>query len=178
MGNVSNPVINRLGVNTFWYRFWYSDVSYSNNLKQDLIFSKLLNIYLYYGINLPNTLFFSNYWYKSNLQSINKVNYYRHFTFKNKILGIESAYRLRTKITDIYPMKLWLLRFNNWIIINFYWFQPNKKKITFNKQQKNHYDILNIKPNVKKQNQTWRKIKTIVSQKFIYQLLKKQYYQF
>lgn len=130
MGNMSNPCINRWGLNTFWYRFWYSDNYYTFNLQQDRIFVKLLYIYFNYGIELPKSIFFNTYWYQKNLKPSTTLSYYRFSTFKNSTLGLNSTYRFRYSITDVYPMKLWLLKYNNWIIINFYWFQPLKKKIT------------------------------------------------
>lgn len=130
MGNMSNPCINRWGLNTFWYRFWFSDTSYSNNLQQDQIFVKLLNIYFNYGIELPKSIFFSNYWFHKTLKPSQFPEYYRFSTFRNQTLGLHSSYRLRSGVTDVYPMRLWLFKYNNWVVINFYWFQPFKKRLS------------------------------------------------
>ena len=45
------------------------------------------------------------------------------FTFDDEI----DTYKIRKSTKDIYPMKLWIFKYHNWILINFYWFKPIKK---------------------------------------------------
>jgi len=177
MGNMSNPSINRWGINTFWYNFWYSDNRYSENLKQDALFLKLLNIYLYYGINISTNMFANFYWYSKNFKQLMLNNYTRLLTFKNPLLGTKSSYELRQKTDSIYPMKVWLLRYNNWIIINIYWFQPLKKKIKHNRRNnKSTTDIFNIKE--KANTSTINRIKTILSTTFLKVITDRSFYSF
>jgi len=176
---MSNPCINRWGINTFWYRFWYSDVKYSENVKYDNLFLKLLNIYLYHGINLPINIFINHYWY-INLVEINKLpDYFRLFTFKNPTLGLTSSYRLRVKTNDIYPMKIWLLKFDKWLLINFYWFQPLKKKFNKNNNKfQQTRDVFSLTPNSDFTVNSVRKLKTIISLNFFKIFLSRSYYRF
>ncbi len=177
MGNMSNPSINRWGINTFWYSFWYSDNRYSENLKQDSLFIKLLNLYLYYGINTSLNFFANIYWYSNQFKLLQLMPYSRQLTFKNPLLQTQSSYSLRQKTESIYPMKLWLLKYNNWLIINLYWFQPFKKKHRKNQDDKLSTKDLFITP----ENKTFtsiRKIKTLFSMNFFNQINKKMYYHF
>ena len=176
---MSNPCINRWGINTFWYRFWYSDNNYSENIKHDSLFIKLLNIYLYHGINLPSNIFFNKYWYLGSSLTTIIPDYFRFFTYKNKILGVQSSYRLRQKTTDIYPMKVWLLKFDKWILINFYWFQPLKKKFNSRTNRFNlTRDLYNVPRLDSFHTNSIRRLKTLLSVTFFKTFLTKSYYHF
>lgn len=178
MGNVSNPCINRWGMNTFWYRFWYSDTNYSSNLNQDRNFTKLLNIYIYYGLSVPHNMFYSSYWYKSTLKTLNTPQYYRHISIKNKTLGFTSTYRLRNRTLDLYPMKLWVLKYDHWIIINFYWFQPNKKKKHFRNRRGRQFEAIQLEKQSIVRTNNLRKLKTIFSLNLAQLFLQRQHYIF
>lgn len=141
MGNMGYPVVTRLGINQFWYKNWYSDTSYMLNFKQDLIFQDLLKLYIDYGLTFTNNIFFNNYFFMSSRKNVKKENFflknlkhYRRFFFSNEILGIEHSYFLRYKTGEYFPMRLWLMRYSNWIIIFFNCFKPIKKK-----PQKNNF---------------------------------------
>ena len=138
---MSNPCLNRWGSNIYWDSVWYSDIRYSFNLKQDLIIEDLLQTYLYYGLKVQANLFHNSYWYKSStlppkqslkhsLRYYNKIN---HFD----ILSEEMVYYyLRIKQKDLYFMKLWIMKFANWVVINWYWFQPKNRKMKKKKRMK------------------------------------------
>jgi len=126
MGNMGNPLINRWGMNTFWYHFWYSDNYYSKFLQQDQLYITLLNMYLYFGLYSTKNFFWNGYWYTNQRPALTSQRYFRWFNVRNALLGTQSSYKLRLKTPDIYPMKLWILRHDNWVVVNLYWFQPTK----------------------------------------------------
>jgi hypothetical protein len=174
---MSNPSINRWGINTFWYSFWYSDNRYSENLKQDSLFIKLLNLYLYYGVNTSINIFANVYWYSKQFKTLHLLPYSRQLTFKNPLLQTQSSYSLRHKTDSIYPMKLWLLKYNNWLVINLYWFQPFKKKHRKTQNDKLVMtDLFGIHET--KTFNSLIKIKTLFSVNFFNKINKKFYYQF
>jgi|LakMenE18May11ns_1017448.scaffolds.fasta_scaffold9957569_3 hypothetical protein len=176
---MSNPCINRWGINTFWYKFWYSDVRYSENLKQDSVILKLINIYMFYGVNCQHNIFFTSYWYLSKNISLNFPSYFRFFDYKNKTLGLKSSYRLRQRTNDIYPMRVWLLRYDKWILINFYWFQPMKKKYNpTNSKFKTSTDVFNLIGSSQFTTNSIKKIKTLYSLSFFKTFLNRTYYNF
>lgn len=177
MGNMSNPSVNRWGINTFWYSFWYSDTKYAENLKQDSLFIKLINIYLFFGLNISQNVFANFYWYSKQFTLLKLPAYSRQFVVKNNLLQTQSSYQLRQKTENVYPMKLWLLKYNNWIVINLYWFQPFKKKASLNKTQTlNTVDLFSISN--PQSNFTISKLKTIFTNHFFLSLQSKNYYQF
>jgi hypothetical protein len=131
---MSSPSINRWGLNLFWYRFWYNDKINAFFNHQDDLINKFVLIYLHYGIVHSQHLFLSKYWFLNIKQDIR--NYYdemftqcfRVAEYKNRVTGERKSYKLRLKIKNLYFSKIWILRYQSWIIVNFYCFQPPKKK--------------------------------------------------
>ena len=141
LGNMGNPVITRLGVQQFWHKHWYSDSNVSSNLQQDRLFENLLNLYLRYGLTLPSNLFVHEYWYGNNTrlqtlrQSYNQSKhniFYRRYHYLNNVVGIEHSFLLRNSTPEYFPLKLWLFKYNNWVILNVTWFKPMKGKSQIN----------------------------------------------
>ena len=129
---MSNPCINRWGLNLYWHHYWYSDVRYGANAHQDEIFLKLMQIYLVYGLNSSATLGFNKYWFRnstaSNMLINNTQHHYRWLTLYNPTLQSVSTYRLRTENPEVFYAKTTVLKFNSWIVLNTYWFQPDKAR--------------------------------------------------
>ena len=137
---MSNPSINRWGLNLFWYRFWFSDKNYYLGVQHDALINKLIYIYLNYGILYHTTIFINKYWWKKKNfnYAIHNSKYYRIMGFKNLISKEMNYYKERTKITGIYQSKIWILKFHHWIIINFYCFIPLKKKLILSRKNNPH----------------------------------------
>ena len=133
LGNMSNPCINRWGLNLFWYRYWYTDKIAPLNVQQDDIFSNLVYSYLFFGLLYPQNIFLNKYWYgiKFNSplfnQKLYNEKYYRYVEIKNLFSQEKANFRLRSETKQIYVSKIWILRYQNWLIINFYNFQSLKK---------------------------------------------------
>lgn len=154
---MSNPSINRWGVNLFWYRVWYVDKGYDLNIHQDSIFSELINLFLFYGLLHPHNIFCHSFWYRNryfkvrNYRFEHSVKYYRVMNFKNLAMNIDSDYVIRNKTRNVYATKLWIFKFQHWVIIGFYCFQPIIKRSGKNKNTKryikeaNSYTFSNIK---------------------------------
>lgn len=164
-------------MNTFWYSFWYSDNNYAANLKQDVAFTRLINTFLFYGLNLPHNIFANLYWYSKNFKRNEFPTYFRWVNAVSKAFGETTRYQLRNEIDCVFPMRLWLLRYGNWLIINLYWFQPFKRKrkmrVGFDKTEGDDFIIStpNNLSNIKK-------LKTLLSLKFFNYAIRKSYYKF
>ena len=137
---MSNPIITRLGLTQFWYNYWYSDTNYNLNIKQDRLFTYLLQIYFNYGLNQQQNYFLHEYWYrnkwftKKKILKAKKINYYytnniffRCKLFEDKITSIKHNYILRNMTAEYFTLKLWVFKYNNWIIYIINWFKPQKK---------------------------------------------------
>lgn len=127
---MSNPCINRWGINTFWHHTWYSDTSYSLNLRHDKLILELLQTFLTYGTNPNAKLFWSPYWYKTGSKPTvpGLHSYYRWLTLHSRTVNTTTTYRMRIPSEEIFQTRISVLKFNSWFIVNFYWFQPDKDK--------------------------------------------------
>ncbi len=144
---MSNPSINRWGLNLFWYNFWFNDKISSLLLQQDLIINKFIYNYIQFGLLHIKNIFLNKYWYnmyKINYLMLNNddnLKYFRIIQYKNKILNQDKSYKIRNQIKNTYFSKIWILRFQNWIIINIYSFQPltSKNKTLFKRSKETNF---------------------------------------
>ena len=120
--------MNRLGLNIFWHHFWYSDTCYSSYSQQDMLLKLLIDTYITYGSRVNTQLFWNSYWFKTTryTYSVNLQKYYRWASIINKLFHTVTNYRFRLTGEDLIRSRFNLLRFNSWVIINIFWFQPNK----------------------------------------------------
>lgn len=180
MGNMSNPLINRWGLNIFWYNLWFTDYNFKTFYNQDKIFSQLVYLYLFYGLKLPYNIFANKYWYSFNLYSIRFLPYSKWITRRGSQFGELVRYSLRVETECLFPMKLWILKYSNWVILNQYWFYPLKIKLSlsnkFNLNNMPHADSFNLIKN----NKSFKinKIKALMTTNFIRAFLSNYYYRF
>lgn len=127
---MSNPCINRWGLNAFWHNFWYSDSRYALSLQQDKVFTDLIQTYLAYGSDAQTSAFWNSFWYKTSAIPVtpNLKSYYRWLTVHNEGLKMTSTYRLRLRGEELFQTRVSILRLSSWWVVNLYWFQPDKDK--------------------------------------------------
>lgn len=135
LGNLSNPCINRWGINAFWSHYWYTDTKYSLFLQQDVMMSVLLKTYIHYGSRNPPRFWQDQYWHKTkNYTSKCDLHHDNRWFVKHEIdLGYSVAYIMRNEGPELFEARWNILRFNRWFVINVSWFQPDKTK---NKRKK------------------------------------------
>ena len=128
------PVVTRLGINQFWYRHWYTDTFYKQNCHQDRIFERFVMLYVNYGTTFKNNIFIHEYWYSKPSKVIRTLplksymKHYRRFYYSNSTLGIEHSFLLRNHSGEYFPMRCWILKYNNWVILSLKFFKPLKIK--------------------------------------------------
>ena len=128
------PVVTRLGINQFWYRHWYTDTFYKQNAHQELIFERFVMLYVNYGTTFKNNIFVHEYWYSKPSKVIRTLplksymKHYRRFYYSNSTLGIEHSFLLRNHSGEYFPMRCWILKYNNWVILSLKFFKPLKVK--------------------------------------------------
>lgn len=133
---MSNPVINRLGKNQFWYSHFNSTNNYANLSKLNYSVPSLIKNYLEYSSSLDQNMMFNTYWYNKNIKRTSSPIYFKRVYFSNSILGIEHSYQIRLTISEYFPMKVWIMRYNSWLIIFSAWFKPRKKSLFVPKSDK------------------------------------------
>ena len=138
------PVVTRLGVNQFWIKHWYSDCNTQENIQHDKIFEKLLLLYLNYGLSYPTNIFFHEYYFSRAtrglgfLSSGQKNKYFRGFSYSNSLLTIQHSYLIRNRSGEYFPMRLWHIKYNSWVILAFNCFRPLKQKQSSRKSLEKH----------------------------------------
>jgi hypothetical protein len=131
---MSDPIINRWGLNLFWYRLWFNDWNPSINIHQDSLINKLVQIFINYGLSHYKNLFLNKRFFPhiinnyKNFLHDHAIKYTRLVEHKNKTTGENRAFQQRLKAKNLFCSKLWILRYQNWLILNFYFFQPLKPR--------------------------------------------------
>lgn len=139
LGNMSSPSINRWGLNLIWYRFWYTDKNSFFLNHQDSFLNRLILTYIHYGILFYKNIFINKYWYFSykfpfkNYLKSQISKYFRFVEYKSTVVSEQQICKLRVKTKNIYISKIWILRYQNWVVVNFYFFQPAKSRIVAKK---------------------------------------------
>ena len=130
---MSNPCINRWGLNLFWYRFWVADKNAALVVKQDDALNRLINIYVRYGLLSYRSFFLNSYWLakapaRDTLITAQQLRYFRIVEYRNRVANETVLSKIRLKKKTLYCTKLWILRFQGWVVLNLYCFQPAKRR--------------------------------------------------
>lgn len=134
MGQISIPASNKSGYSMFWNSMWDSKHNYNVFLKQDIFIKS--SLVLFFSDYSSDKLFF---FLKSD--SRNKFKKYRINNVKNKKkFSFNLYYKFIRNIgnnNDIFFSKLWLLRYQSWVILNisifsFFKEESFKKKVEIN----------------------------------------------
>ena len=127
---MSNPCINRWGLNSVWSHYWFSDSRYYLNLQHDSIVLDLLNVYLNYGSDFYTNMLWNPFWYKTSsaANSRDLTKYYRWLSVYNDISMSTHTYPFRLSSEERFMTRISILKFNSWYVVNLYWFQPDKKR--------------------------------------------------
>lgn len=174
---MSNPLINRWGQNIFWHNFWYTDSTEKKHLHHDYYFNQLICIFLFYGVNISYNVFANAYWFNFRYKNLRFKPYFRYITRKPNQFGEVLTYSLRQEKDCLFPMKIWILRFSRWLVINQYWFHPIKKKnVRGGIENPHHLDNI-IKP-TRCETNNYQTFKTLFYSNLIPQLYKLSYYRF
>lgn len=124
MGQISIPSANKSGYSMFWNSMWDSKHNYNIFLKQDVFIKS--SLILFFSDYSSDKLFFF-------LKNISRNNFkqYKIINFKNnKKINFNSYYKFlrKTNNNDIFFSKLWVLRYQSWIILNISIFFFSKKE--------------------------------------------------
>lgn len=126
MGQISIPASNKSGYSMFWNSMWDSKHNYNVFLKQDIFIKSSL------------VLFFSDYssdklFFFLKFDSRNRFKKYKISSIKNKKkINFNTYYKFIRDVSNnnnVFFSKLWLLRYQSWIILNISIFSFFKEEI-------------------------------------------------
>lgn len=127
MGRVSVPIMNKTGYSMYWNSMWEDRLNYARSLKDDIFLKEFIYLffeggsYSTFSVNLDN--------YRNNLDFLKK-KYFFHTKkiFKKGRLGFKSTNKIvinRKKSFNPYLSKIWILKYQTWIIIYFFAYSFN-----------------------------------------------------
>lgn len=133
MGQISIPASNKSGYSMFWNSMWDSKHNYNVFLKQDIFIKS--SLILFFSDYSSDKLFFF-----LKFDSRNKFKKFKIHSIRNKKkINFNSYYNFirNNNKNDIFFSKLWLLRYQAWVILNisiFSFFKEGvfKKKLEIN----------------------------------------------
>jgi len=133
MGQISIPAANKSGYSMFWNSMWDSKHNYNVFLKQDIFIKSSLILFLN-DYSSDKLFFFLNSLSKNNFNkySVNVIK-----QNKNNNYSFFYNYIRKTNNNDLFFSKLWLIRYQSWIVLNLsiFTFLKNeilKKKLEIN----------------------------------------------
>ena len=122
MGQTSLKYLNRVGYNMYWGGMWDSNNNYSSKFLKffflDLFFNKLLK-----SLSLKE----KNYLLNKNI-NFKKTN---SFFFFNSIFFKKQ--NITNNFNNFFCSKLWILKYQNWVVIVTYLYSPSKVDISLKK---------------------------------------------
>jgi len=115
MGQISIPAANKSGYSMFWNSMWDSKHNYSVFLKQDVFIKSSLILFLndyssdklFFFLKLETKKSFKKYLI-SSLKFKKDVNFKSYYKF----------IRLSDNDNNMFFSKLWVLRYQSWVILN------------------------------------------------------------
>lgn len=131
MGQISIPMLNKVGYSMYWNSMWDNKVDFSRALKEDIYLNKFVPLIFNDSIS-SKILKYS----KKNVKDLN-TDYY-NIQIKTKTKHQIFLFLLKNSKLNFYCSKLWILKYQNWIIIYFFMYLPKynrlKKRFFFSKK--------------------------------------------
>jgi len=150
MGRISTPILNKVGYSMFWNSMWDNKINYTRSLKEDIYLNRFVNLVFEDNIS-ANTLKFFNKKYLNLNYSLYKI------PSKVKTEKNLKNYFIKFGKVEFYTSRLWILKYQKWVILYLYIYLPlhNKLKIRKNllfKDLDYNDDIFNLYNFYKKSN--------------------------
>lgn len=147
MGRVSVPIMNKSGYSMYWNSIWDDKLNYTRSLKDGIFLKEFM--YLFFEGGSYSTLFFNLSLFQKKFEYLNKKYFFHTIKFiKKNNFKYKSGYLIkRKKGFKPYLSKIWILKYQTWIIIYFYSYSFNlsiffKKVINYKKNFKKYSNIL------------------------------------
>jgi len=139
------PIMNKTGYSMYWNSMWDDKLNYTRSFKEDVFIKIFFNLFIEGGYT-----FLFRYKIKNVAEHFNflKKKYNLHIIKKNKEENKFNYIVDYSKNSEPYISKVWLLKYQTWVIFYFFIYSFNsgifskKKKIKFKKSNKRYLNIL------------------------------------
>ena len=134
MGQMSIPMLNKVGYSMYWDSMWDNKVNYTRNLKDSIFLNKFMDLFLMddISINIVDKKLIS----KKILEKYDFPLYKFNKSVNNKILFKRNNHQK-------YTSKTWIFRYQKWIILYCFLYSSKYnilKKVDIYKKKKVYYN--------------------------------------
>lgn len=124
MGQINLPVLNRTGYSTFWQSVWDEKHNFNRSFKEDYIIRAILP-FLFFDRISKKKQFIHFSVVKSSLK-LKTLDYWAQFSEPSVLYQKILFYFKRKKKIPYFILKIWILKFQSWIILLFSVYSPVK----------------------------------------------------
>lgn len=137
MGQVTLPVLNRKGYSSVWENHWESKLNFTKQLNEDMFFKEFFRIFFKNWLSYQTPIFWKNYKSKSIDSKVTRFKKFKIVYTTTQDLKLFLKKTINKRFTYNFS-KLFLIRFQNWIIMYVYIYVP---QVWINRLQKRkvHY---------------------------------------
>jgi hypothetical protein len=140
MGQISIPIMNKVGFSMFWNSMWDDKHNYSRCLKEDIFIRSFIKL-LFEDTPSSNIRFISDKIWQTSSKDFIQKKYNIHLKKDASIFEFRN-YLFKSNKLPLYFSKVWILKYQTWIIVYFFIYSTKFNKL-LNKQVENDYiDIL------------------------------------
>lgn len=124
MGQINLPVLNRTGYSTFWQSVWDEKHNFNRSFKEDYLIRAILPFFFFDRISKKKQFIHFNVIKSSNI--LKTLEYWAKFTEPNVLYNKILFYFKKKKKIPYFILKIWILKFQSWLIILFSIYSPVK----------------------------------------------------
>jgi len=143
MGRISMPMMNKTGYSMYWNSMWDDKLNYSRAFKEDILIKIFFNLFIEGGYTFVIRHKIKNF--DLHLKML-KNRYNLHILKKKKDETRFNYFIDPKKNIKSFLSKVWLLKYQNWIVFYFFVYSPDlgglkkpkKKKQKIKKKQYNY----------------------------------------
>jgi hypothetical protein len=140
MGQISIPIMNKVGFSMFWNSMWDDKHNYSRSLKEDIFIRSFVKL-LFEDVPSSNIRFLSDNIFKSSIKNPIFKKYNIHLK-RGFSLAEFRNYLFRFNKPSLYFSKVWVLKYQSWIIIYFFVYSNKFNKFLKKQIDTDYTDIL------------------------------------
>jgi len=124
MGQINLPVLNRTGYSTFWQSVWDEKHNFNRSFKEDYLIRAILPFFFFDRISKKKQFIHFNVIKSSNI--LKTLDYWSNFTEPGILYQKILFYFKRKKKIPYFILKVWILKFQSWLIVLFSIYSPVK----------------------------------------------------
>ena len=140
MAQISIPMSNKVGYSMYWNSMWDSKINFSRALKEDIYLKSFIP--LIFDDNISNKIL-KTYSFENLLKKKILTKYNLHLKTNNLKKNLFYKYILNLNKMIFFGSKVWVLKYQKWVIIYFFMYFPKFSDLKNNQKVKERYSTNN-----------------------------------